>query len=258
MRMLYRKPAFLILALAAALTGNTLKAQDAASTAPKASRGLIFSANGAYDIPLADMADRFGGSFRVGPSVMYKTSNNWLIGAKLDFIFGNKMKEDSLLINVRDKQGYFIDQNGSRTKLPLYERGYIIAGQVGKIFPLHDRNLNSGIMALTSVGFIQHKINIFDRDHVVPQVRGDYRKGYDRLTNGIYLDQFIGYAFFSESRLVNFYAGLQVSWGFTQGRRDYLFDVNRPDTKPRNDAMFGIRVGWMIPVFKNKVDEIYF
>jgi hypothetical protein len=189
---------------------------------------------------------------------MYKTSSNWMFGAKVDFIFGNKMREDSLLYGMRDADGYFLDLNGSHAKAALFERGYVIAGQVGKIFPLNDRNLNSGLMTLTSLGFIQHKINIFDRDQVIPQVKGEYKKGYDRLTNGVYAEQFIGYAFFSDSRLVNFYAGLQLSWGFTKGRRDYLFDVNRPDDKPRNDIMFGIRAGWMIPVFKSKVDEIYF
>ena len=110
----------------------------------------------------------------------------------------------------------------------------------------------------TGIGFVQHKINIYERDNAIPQVRGDYKKGYDRLTNGLYIEQYAGYNHFSDNGLVNFHIGLNIMAGFTQGRREYLFDVMRKDDKSRVDILFGIRGGWYIPIFKRKSEDYYF
>jgi hypothetical protein len=111
---------------------------------------------------------------------------------------------------------------------------------------------------MTGAGFMQHKINIFDQDKTIPQLRGDYRKGYDRLTNGWYLEQFVGYNMFDKSGLLNFHIGLDFVAGFTKGRRDFLYDVMRKDDASRIDLLFGLRGGWYIPIFKHKSEEIYF
>ena len=71
--------------------------------APKTKSGFILAANGDFDLPAADMAKRFGVSYRIGPGIMYKTSSNWMFGAKCDFILGSKIKQDSLMINITDK-----------------------------------------------------------------------------------------------------------------------------------------------------------
>ena len=232
----------------------------------KPRHGFIFNGNADFDIPAADMAKRFGVSYRLGPAVTYKTASNWVFGVKMDFIAGNLIKQDSFMINVRDKYNTnfngkvleFIDINGYRSGVPVYERGYMVGVQVGRIINFNKYHPDDGLMLLSSVGFMQHKIDIYDRDKSVAQILGPYLKGYDRLTNGLYVEQYAGYTYFAKNGLLNFNLGVDCSVGFTQGRRDYLFDVMRPDTKKRTDILFGLRGGWMIPVFRKKVEEISF
>ncbi len=218
--------------------------------APAPRKGFVIGVNGSIDEPAADMAKRFGLSFRLGPSLYYKTEGNWMFGVNADFIFGNKIREDSLLINVSDQYGAFINSDGERIGLQLYERGYTIGLQAGKMIPLKKSKPDVGILLLTGAGFMQHKISIFDKDKTIPQVRGEYRKGYDRLTNGWFLEQYIGYQSFDRRGLLNFHIGLDILAGFTQGRRDYQFDIMRPDNSARLDMLIGIRGGWYIPIFK--------
>lgn len=235
-------------------------AQDDLFGGPKepVHKGFLIGANGDVDLPGADMAKRFGISFRLGPSLLYKTEGNWLFGAKSDFVFGNKVHEDSLMYNISDQYGGFISSSGERIGVQIYERGYVIGLEAGKIIPMSKSHPDDGWLIMTGAGFIQHKISIFDKDKTIPQVRGDYRKGYDRLTNGWYLEQFVGYNKLDKRGLLNFHIGLDIMAGFTQGRRDYLFDVMRKDDAKRIDLLFGIRGGWYIPLFKKKSEEIYF
>ncbi len=227
-------------------------------TAPIPRNGFIIGLNGNFDMPAADMAKRFGNSFRLGPSLLYKTSSNWMFGAKADFIFGNKVHEDSLLYNITDEYGAFINSDGERVGIEINERGYLIGLNAGKMIPLKKSQPDAGLLFLTGVGFIQHKIALFDKARTIPQIAGSYRKGYDRLTNGWYLEQFIGYQMFDRHGLLNFHIGLNVMAGFTQGRRDYQFDLMRADKSSRLDLLIGIRGGWYIPIFKTKSDDILF
>jgi hypothetical protein len=231
----------------------------------EAKSGFILDGNVSFDIPAADMAKRFGLSYRIGPGVLYKTKTNWLIGAKFDFILGGTIKEDSLMNNITDKYSAksgalyeFLDNTGKRIGIPVYERGYATGLSIGKIISFSKQHPDNGLTLLTTVGFIQHRLDIYDKDKVVNQLSGNYIKGYDRLTNGSFVEQYVGYSFFSNSRLVNFTLGFDGLFGFTRGRRDYLYDVMRPDNKQRLDILYGIRGGWFIPVFKRKSEELMF
>lgn len=240
---------------------STLFAQDDLFGTKKkeAKHGFIICLNGNFDIPEMDMAKRFGLSYRIGPSIMHKSKNNWLFGVKGDFILGNKIKEDSFLANIKSSDGSFIASNGYRVQVDKFERGYLIGLQAGKIISLYKNNSDNGLMLLTSAGFIQHKILISTyKSGDVPQLKGDYRKGYDRLTNGWFIEQFVGYTYFANNGLVNFNIGLDLMAGFTQGRRDYWIDVNKPGNDKRTDMLIGIRGAWYIPIFKRKSEDYFF
>ncbi len=233
--------------------------------ATKSRKGFILNGNAGIDIPAGDMAKRFGVSYRVGPALLYKTTSNWLFGAKFDFIVGKDIREDSLMVNIRDKysansgQLYeFIDNSGQRTNVPVFERGYAVGINVGKIIPFSELHPDNGLLLLSCVGFMQHRINIFDRDKTVTQLRGDYLKGYDRLTNGLFLEQYAGYTYFAKNGLLNFHIGVDALFGFTQCRRDFLYDVMRTDNKQRLDILFGLRGGWYIPMFRRKSEDLIF
>ncbi len=228
------------------------------STKEPSRKGFVIGINGNFDMPGADMARRFGNSYRIGPSLSYKTTSNWMFGVKTDFIFGNRVREDSLLYNVSDKYGQFINNGGQRIGVGVFERGYLIGVQAGKILPLNKAQPHKGILIQSGAGFVQHKISIIDEDKTIGQVRGDYRKGYDRLTNGWYLEQFVGWNMFDRKGLINFHIGLDLLAGFTAGRRDFLYDVMRKDDASRVDLLFGIRGGLYIPIFNKKSEEVYF
>ena len=223
-----------------------------------ARKGVVFGFNGGVDFPFADMADRFGTSYRVGGEIFYKTKSNWLFGAKFDYLFGNKIKEDSLMINISDPNGAFISQIGQRVGVTIFERGFLTGIEAGKIFPIGRVSGDNGIMTMTTVGLMQHKIFIRDRDDIISPIKGDYKKGYDRLTNGTFIEQYVGYVYYDPKGLVNFNIGIDFVAGFTKGRRDFLYDVMRTDNNARVDILFGIRAGWYLPIFKRKSEELFF
>ncbi len=220
--------------------------------------GFVIGANGTFDLPGGDMASRFGTSYRIGPSLLYKTRSNWMIGVKGDFIFGNRIREDSLMINIRTSEGAFIDKGGLLKNAGVFERGFLVGVQAGKIINFGSAKSDNGLFLMTGVGFIQHRIRIVDKNDDLYQIAGEYKKGYDRLTNGLYIEQFVGYNHFSSNALINYHIGLNIMAGFTEGRRDYLYDVMRPDAGSRIDILFGIRGGWYIPMFRQKSEELYF
>lgn len=222
--------------------------------------GWLIGVNGDFDIPAADMAKRFGLSSRIGPDILYKTKTNWMIGPKVDFIFGGKVKQDSLMYNIMDMYGgnEFINNSGEREGVPVYERGYLIGMQVGKIITLSKANADNGLLLMATAGFIQHKIDIYVKDKDIPQLAGNYLKGYDRLTNGIFTEGYAGYNYMARSGMLNFHIGLDAAFGFTQGRRPYLFDVMHSGLDKRLDILFGIRGGWYLPIFKRKSEDILF
>jgi hypothetical protein len=218
----------------------------------------MITVSGNYSICAGDMSDRFGNNFSVGCGFQRKTKKDWIWAFEGSFIFGGKVKEDSILKNLTTSQGYIIAGDGSYADVQLHERGYSILFKVGKIFPGIGPNKNSGITATLGAGFLEHRISIEDKDNVVAALSSEYKKGYDRLCNGFCLTQFIGYSNFSNSRRINFFAGFEAMQGFTKNRRTINYDTMQTDTSNRLDLFFGIRLGWIIPLFKKLPKEYYY
>jgi hypothetical protein len=248
---------FLFLALFTYHIGQA-QIKDDKEEKPTANRIWNVVVKGAYDVPSADMAARFGNSFKIGGSIKLKTATNWLLGGGVSFIVGGKVKEPGLLENIKTSAGDIINLYGSPLNLGIFQRGYAIDVHLGKILPYFSPNPNSGLTVETGLGFMQHKINLFDRDNNIPQVKGDYKKGYDRLTNGLFVRQFVGYTFYSKNRLINFSLGLESTFGFTQGRRDYWYDVAQAGNDKRLDILTGIVGCWHIPLYKKITEETYY
>ena len=87
---------------------------------------------------------------------------------------------------------------------------------------------------------------------------GDYAKGYDRLTDGISTNEFIGYMYIGNKRLLTFYAGFDFTQAWTRDRRGYNFDLHGPDNTKRFDMLSGIKVGWIIPIYRIAPDKYYY
>ena len=217
----------------------------------------MMNVSAGYYTPGGDLADRFGTCTVLGGEVLYKNRKNYLIGASTGFMFGNDIKEPNLLKDLYTQDQQIIGLDGLYAEIRLFERGYHVGPAFGKIFSLKKPNPNSGILVLVSPGFMQHKIRIEDIGNTVPALRGDYKKGYDRLTNGFRLQEFIGFVFFSNRQLVNFYGGFEFIQGFTKLRRDYIFDDPQIDKSQRLDLLYGFKLGWTLPFYKKKPKAFY-
>lgn len=219
----------------------------------------MISASFGMHLPAGDMKDRFGISNTVGAGFGFKTKSNWYFGLEGNFIFSEKIKnESSILANIATSDGHIIDENGVYANIALLERGYDLRLRTGKIIPVGHSNPNSGLMITGGVGFLQHKIRIENSDNAAPQVAGDYKKGYDHMCNGPALNQFIGYTHFSNNRKINYFAGIEAIEAFTQSRRAYYFaEMKRPEER-RFDMLIGIKLGWTFPLYNKSSREFYY
>lgn len=209
-------------------------------------------------LPAGDLDERFGLTSMLNGNVLFKTSKNLLWGVSGGFLFGDEIKEPGLMSSIKNSEGYILGLDGLYADVRTYQRGYYLNAVFGKVFTFKKPNPNSGLMVLGGPGFIQHKIRIESIGNTVPALRGDYIKGYDRLTNGLAFQEFIGYVYFSNRQLINFYAGFEFIQGFTQGRRDFNFDNPADKNDSRIDLLFGFRAGWVLPLYKKKPAAYYF
>ncbi len=211
----------------------------------------------AFQVPGGDLADRFGVNSNAGIDFLYKTKSNWLFGVSGSLIFGNTIKEGFFLDSIAAANGTIIGQSGDIANVNLYERGYHIQAKIGKIIPLFGPNKNSGLMITLGGGYLRHRIRIEDANNSTPNLEDDYEKGYDRLSTGFALSQFIGYIHLGNDRKTNFYAGFDFTQAWTKNRRGYNFDTRQFDTEVKTDLLFGIKVGWILPLY-TKTNKYYY
>ncbi|MGB0930685.1 MAG: hypothetical protein ACPGVB_07915 [Chitinophagales bacterium] len=209
-----------------------------------------------YQIPSGDLADRFGNNSNIGAGLLYKTKNNWLFGADGYFMFGTDIKEN-FSSNLLTTGGFVLGTNGLYAELNSREQGFCFMGKIGKLFSMSPVNPNTGFTVLLGAGYLQHKIQIEDRNNAVPQFQDEYRKGYDRLTSGLAFSQFIGYTHLSLNRRINFYIGIEAIQAFTQGRRSTNFNNQTNGTGSRTDILFGPKVGWILPIYREPTDKFH-
>lgn len=220
---------------------------------------LLFNVNFGGQIPAGDLSDRFGSNSSIGGGLQVITEkNNWIFGLNGFNLFSKNVKED-VLASLRDSDGFILGSGGAGqggyAAVFLRERGFYAGGYAGKLFSISQKNKRSGIRATLGMGLLQHKVRIQDESDNADQLSGDLAKGYDQLTNGLALQQFIGYQFLSKSRGINFFAGLELTEAFTKNRRDFNFSTQSRDTNSRFDVLLGFRVGWSIAFYVGERGE---
>ena len=208
-------------------------------------------------MPGGDLAKRYGNNAVISMDVTYKNRKKWMLSAEGSFIFSNKIKEPNLFKYLINDQGLIIGDDGRYADIRVYERGYYITVSLGKLFNFKKPNPNSGVFVNAGGGYIQHKIRIEDFTKSVPAIRDDYKKGYDRLTNGFCLRESLGYLFISNYRLINCFIVADAIQGFTKSRRSYNFDDMTTDKKQRLDLLYGARFGWVLPLYRQAPEKFY-
>ena len=215
--------------------------------------GATFS----YEFPAGDMADRFGPNFSIGGTFQWKLKSNWLLGAEGNFMFSDEVKENNILDIYKTPDGYIIDGAGQFATVTLSERGMRFNLKAGKIFPIVGPNKNSGLLTSFGIGYLQHRIYIDTPGSPIPWLEGEKRRGFDRMSSGLFANQFIGYINFSNKRLVNFFAGFEFTEGFTKNKRELNFDTGLKDDKDRKDILIGFKAGWVFPLYKRVADKFF-
>ena len=235
---------------------------------------FMFQATYAFQVPALDTRELYGVNHTIGPSVIFKTSSNWLFTANVNFIVGSRVKgerTDILGEGITTGDGEVIGGGGLFTELATYERGMHYQAEVGKIFPIWP-NPNSGIFVQLGLGYLENRIRIDFQQEVYNtpyQVYEDYAYGYDRKRGGFAVHAETGYIFFSNSNLLNFSLSLEVTYARTRDQREYDFrvfydengnpqPVGYTNHKGHNDFYFGIRASWIIPVYKRQPQSYYY
>lgn len=208
-------------------------------------------------LPAADLADRFGAHALVGIGYQYKFENNVLFGGSAHYIFGNTVKDSTLIDNLRNDAGYVIGIDGFLYTPILGEQGFDFSLQIGHITQLLAVNPNSGITWLAGLGLLEHNISMVVDESYVPQLNKEYKKGYDRLSNGFMLNQYIGYYLFSNKNYVNFRAGFEMQEAFTKNRRGYNFDTQQIDDEVHFDVIINFKLSWNLTIFEKPKRRFY-
>ena len=208
-------------------------------------------------LPMADLYRRFGPNLNSGLSFTYKTKNNWLFGSRFDYMFGRNVKED-VLKQLKTPEGFVVDNAGYPADLRVTERGTAVYVYGGKVFKWLSANPNSGLMLSLGAGYLEHKINLYDAQKQIAAIKDNMKYGYDRLSVGFSVTQFIGYLFLSENRMLNFYFGVDCSQSFTKSVRKLNYDTGLPDTAQRLDVLTGLRFGWLLPLYKRTPNDFYY
>lgn len=219
-----------------------------------------FQFHASFQMPAADLSKRFGNNMSVGTATIYKLKNNFLFALDGNYFFGKDVKENVLTqleTTTNDGKPFVIDNEGNPADLRVTERGWNATLNFGKIFYIGGNNRNRGIHYQIGAGYLQHKIKLYDAQKKVAAIKGDRVKGYDRLSIGMCLYQYLGYTYLSSKRFVNFTFGIEMYYAITKNVRYYDYSTAGVDDKTRNDILFGIKFGWILPVYR-KADGMFF
>jgi len=252
----------LVLLTVFACTGSSVFAQNEGKEKRKKknfepNNAVIIAPIYTAQFPFGNMRDRFGFNSLFGLQISYKMKKNWIIGVEGNFLFGTVVRENFVLEKISLPSGQHIGQTNALITPKLQEMGANIKFTFGKVVPFSEKYPDAGLLFLTGFGFLSHQININVKGATLPQLDKTYRKGYDRLSNGPVISQFIGGIFMARRKYISAYAGVQLDVGFTQGRRYDFYSMAALNDK-RVDMFLGVRVGWIIPVFTQTSDKEYY
>ncbi len=250
---IYLLTIFLVLCI-----GQRLIAQYTENGRDKPVDGQILSGGLGYGYfkPAGDLANRYGDNLAFSVLGHYISSGNAVIGLDFTYMFGDEVKED-VVAPIRSKEGFFLGDNNLAVDLFLRQRGFTMTGQGGYLFPMSKKS-RTGVMVLIGAGVLQHQVRILDDQDAVAQLRGNLRKGYDRLTRGFTLTQDIMYTHLSANHRINLKVGLTCFQGWTDEVRAVNFDTGMPTISSRLDMGFGVKAVWLLPFYISAKERVYY
>lgn len=240
--------AFVILAQ----TTDAQGIKDSAIFVPMLSGSLGFQKPG------GDLEKRFGNNMSINPAFRFKTKRNFFFDIEGQYMFSENVEEENIFSNFAPTTGSVINMYGEYARIALLERGLLVQARIGKMVYNLGPNPNCGFYLSGGAGFLQHKIRIDVDGNNVPQLNDDYKKGYDKLTNGLTISESVGYIFLHNKGTINFYIELEFIQAWTESRRDFDFTYMQKDDTKRNDYLFGIKLGWILPFYTKMPEKYYY
>lgn len=258
------KKRFLLISLIIFLSNSFVFSQVQIKRSTTDSAGLItyISANYSYNFILknSDLYNESTNLMGIGANLSLKTKSNWTIETGFNYYFAGKVKgTDSMFSMITNAAGLIMDGNGTAANIEVDTRGWSLRLEGGKIFPVSKKMQNAGIHAKLGVGILQRNVFIKNPDNLVACLTEEYKKGYDRLTLGVSLYQYIGYTHLSSIKYSCFYGGIEFYEIFSKRQRDYDFNLMGKDNRKFFDVLIGLKFGWIVPLYKKEyIDTYYF
>ena len=211
-----------------------------------------------YQLPFGDLSKRFGNNSSVGCSFFSERENNFFYKIQSNYLFGNKVNDSTIFDKIRTSNGALIAADGHYANVNLMQRGYSVILMAG--YALHTKkNDLSGLYLSAGIGFLQHQIFIDTKNENIPQLNEEYKKGYDRLTNGLSTKWEANYKYYSPDGNFQIYTGMNITLAYTENKRPYLFDTMEYTTNKRSwDKLLGINMGIIIPVHRKNEEEFHY
>ncbi|MBC6993282.1 hypothetical protein QWY85_13455 [Neolewinella lacunae] len=250
-------PSFLLLGLLCLLLPG-LRAQGLAGARNLDRAVLIHLGYGPY-VSAGDLNARFGNGWSLdGGAAWMPQNSNLALGFKVQFGFGNQVRED-VLASLRTRDGFLIGNQREPADIQLRQRQLFVGPSLGYTLPIGS-NQRAGLQLTSSVGYFFHRIKIQnDPVQSVPQLDEALKGGYDRLTGGPAFYQFIGFQQLAVDRLLNFYLGVEATVGTTRALRNFDFPTGAPPPEDtRLDALLGFKAGLIIPLYFGEGREIFY
>ena len=163
---------------------------------------------------------------------------------------GSFVKED-VISNLRTSEGFLISQQEDLAIITMKQRGFLVGLNAGKFFPLFENFGTHGIRFRLGFNVFSHFITFNNETASTNQLLGDYADGYDRLSRGFGIEEFIGYQYVSTRNTVRIFAGFNGIQARTRNLRPVNFDTRLRDDSVRLDILSGIRVGFAISLYEN-------
>ncbi|MCC7297906.1 MAG: hypothetical protein IT244_06185 [Bacteroidia bacterium] len=229
----------LLLVHAAAFSQTTEK------PAPAAHYLILRPGAGMY-LGLGDLGKRFD-RFASTPINFYYKAPKYSFGLSWSPFLGNRVRIDSLYGGILGESQIIYDKSGNPGLIRYYMRGFTVQGKISKFIPVKKSWKYSQFEIGFGTGFMQHRIKAKFDVGSIPQLEGEYKPGYDRLTNGIMFSQCFNFHYLN-TETVSFYAGIELGQGFTKNQRKWDYGTIKSNQALRTDLYTGISAGIIIPL----------
>ncbi len=211
-----------------------------------------------HQFPVGALAKRFGDNSSIGCSFFIERRNNFFYGIQGDYLFGNNVKDITIFDNITTSTGALIGADGYYANVNLMERGFDVHLILGYVLHPNESDL-SGFYFSAGIGLLQHQIFIDTKNENIPQLNEEYKKGYDRLTNGISTKWETTYKYYMPNGKFQMYTGMNITLAYTKNRRPYLFDtMEHTPEKGSWDNLLAINIGIIIPIHRKNKEEFHY